>query len=1363
MSEEIDYFKDENFVLDWRQKLDFDIFTGNYFYEKNFPINFSKLIKVTIKNFKSIKEQTIDLEDLTFITGYNSSGKSTISHFIVMILQWIAGISKSEISTDLNINGPMIKLGEFNEIKNRNKSESEDIEIILNFKTNIGYQNIHLILQQSSDEKGRFRLKVKDFSKNLVIEKKDFYKLSTLQPTFMNKKNLLTWENNFSIFINKLLDPRVKGMIRKNFFNKDLGTDFIDSNPEKIIISYKLTSQKIYDKEIIENRMLLGNTFSRFYLEDDFAEQNFPENIVLDSHLINKEIPSLTTEIQIIDINEKVLDTFFSYLLFPKAYLSSKKNINLPSGLVNNSYFKKPYTNENSVIISGKNLLKYRIVSELKLLTSGVRNDIDTFNSFRALIPLDVLAIYNRKKDSLVGETKYYNKNGYELYISYLNKFIKNYADSLNSKDEEVEYLKSIFNFETYKKLNKNPIESISNILKMENNFSQSVYKNIIEIFQNEILNDENVSEILNTEKKIWGLYDEDLKFYPQFSFPLYSESLVGFLNSTESKVYSSDSFVKNNNIEGFVNNRIETIQETIENILFDNTKFNREEIEKDKTNAIKELKQKAKESQVSKDLLSEILALENELKIRKIQNKDIKKYFKNYKQILNVREKRIIDGRFLEVEHFGYRLYDKLNKPDNSKDLILEEDDNQKVKQLKKILHEVDVINLVNFNTFVQSFQDNTNLKIDQNREFLNNFMSRGYFKNSLKIKDFITTSNDDILNNFNFELNTPKEIEEYYKEKSDSSPDYVEALEITLKELDHWKSQKKLAIEKSKKYLGINVEKESLEAHDKKFNTYLSLLEVLRERDVINQKSNKVYQQFKCTECNMYHLTDNDEKLKSVQKIDTNFIEEITKEIRAINLKIEEIGLIQSNKNFKAFFGIEEFERSINTLYMETPLYSESNLKMRKKMLDQKYIAFLNSVLEFKKVLPILLEVIDNEVDTLWEKSIKKNEIHVKNFGYVTNEKTFTDLISQTLEGIIYKIIYHKSLKRDPLLIWKLFKMFNIFVEDDDSVQFDNFLYGESSKLSSTKSKLIKNIQLLNEFEHDYSISHEKQLNLHTTFSKNDYVIAKFKNNIESFEMIDETLTDNIKILRIDNDKENVRNETFTPNTPVGIFGDMTNYVLTENKNIKFINPLYSINTKTEGDQLNHKKMIIQENFEDSLQQFTRSWMNYILNLDIKLSISQESKNDVDIKINDDYLHNVGSGVRKVLQVVTAVLTSQGNTLFLEEIEQNLHASAQARILDLLLYSSIKNNSSFVVETHSDHLINRLRLRKAEFSQQLNQDVKWKVYFAKLNKNNETEFIDLKINNKGMFENEEIPKGFFDQPQNDIVSLLNIQSKNS
>ncbi|MCF4125180.1 DUF3696 domain-containing protein [Methylobacterium sp. SyP6R] len=80
-----------------------------------------------ISNFKSFGDRTeIDLAPITVIAGANSSGKSTILQSILLLKQTVQYVP---VSRAIGLNGPILKLGRFDDIKNAtSKSNSISLE-----------------------------------------------------------------------------------------------------------------------------------------------------------------------------------------------------------------------------------------------------------------------------------------------------------------------------------------------------------------------------------------------------------------------------------------------------------------------------------------------------------------------------------------------------------------------------------------------------------------------------------------------------------------------------------------------------------------------------------------------------------------------------------------------------------------------------------------------------------------------------------------------------------------------------------------------------------------------------------------------------------------------------------------------------------------------------------------------------------------------------------------------------------------------------------------------------------------------------------------------------------------------------------
>ena len=79
---------------------------------------------------------------------------------------------------------------------------------------------------------------------------------------------------------------------------------------------------------------------------------------------------------------------------------------------------------------------------------------------------------------------------------------------------------------------------------------------------------------------------------------------------------------------------------------------------------------------------------------------------------------------------------------------------------------------------------------------------------------------------------------------------------------------------------------------------------------------------------------------------------------------------------------------------------------------------------------------------------------------------------------------------------------------------------------------------------------------------------------------------------------------------------------------------------------------------------------------------------------------IREVGFGLTQMLPIIAqAVLARPGDTLIIEQPELHLHPRAQAELADLFI-AMARNGTNFLIETHSEHLLLRLRRRIAESS---------------------------------------------------------------
>lgn len=128
---------------------------------------------------------------------------------------------------------------------------------------------------------------------------------------------------------------------------------------------------------------------------------------------------------------------------------------------------------------------------------------------------------------------------------------------------------------------------------------------------------------------------------------------------------------------------------------------------------------------------------------------------------------------------------------------------------------------------------------------------------------------------------------------------------------------------------------------------------------------------------------------------------------------------------------------------------------------------------------------------------------------------------------------------------------------------------------------------------------------------------------------------------------------------------------------------------------------------------------------------------------------LTNVGVGVSQVLPILTAGLTSTcGQMVILEQPELHLHPAVQTRVADFLLGLALIG-VQVVVETHSEHLINRARMMVARG---LVDPSMLSLLFLSRDEYG-TEVEQIEVDEHGRLE--AWPEGFFDETEKVLLSF--------
>ena len=131
---------------------------------------------------------------------------------------------------------------------------------------------------------------------------------------------------------------------------------------------------------------------------------------------------------------------------------------------------------------------------------------------------------------------------------------------------------------------------------------------------------------------------------------------------------------------------------------------------------------------------------------------------------------------------------------------------------------------------------------------------------------------------------------------------------------------------------------------------------------------------------------------------------------------------------------------------------------------------------------------------------------------------------------------------------------------------------------------------------------------------------------------------------------------------------------------------------------------------------------------------------------------LTQVGIGVSQVLPVlVMALVAPSGATLLFEQPEVHLNPKAQTRLADFFV-AMARLGKQCVVETHSEHLVNRLRYWAAATSEPTMADSIALYFVEQIDR--QSQYRRVIVNEYGVLE--EWPVGFFDETENSAASIL-------
>lgn len=197
-----------------------------------------------------------------------------------------------------------------------------------------------------------------------------------------------------------------------------------------------------------------------------------------------------------------------------------------------------------------------------------------------------------------------------------------------------------------------------------------------------------------------------------------------------------------------------------------------------------------------------------------------------------------------------------------------------------------------------------------------------------------------------------------------------------------------------------------------------------------------------------------------------------------------------------------------------------------------------------------------------------------------------------------------------------------------------------------------------------------------------------------------------------------------------------------------------------KFQAEDIPVKDLMYQGSTSRSLYDQTELWMREI-SRGIKFKLDQNGKS---VNLSFGYEQpgkttvyhnamNTGYGVSYILSVIVSILSARPNSLIIiENPESHIHPSGQSALMRMISIAA-RNGIQFIIETHSDHILNGalVNAKKNILSKE-----QISVYYfdvdEKLNSNPHL----LKIEDNGRIQT--APEGFFDQMDADTEVLFDI-----
>ena len=213
------------------------------------------------------------------------------------------------------------------------------------------------------------------------------------------------------------------------------------------------------------------------------------------------------------------------------------------------------------------------------------------------------------------------------------------------------------------------------------------------------------------------------------------------------------------------------------------------------------------------------------------------------------------------------------------------------------------------------------------------------------------------------------------------------------------------------------------------------------------------------------------------------------------------------------------------------------------------------------------------------------------------------------------------------------------------------------------------------------------------------------------------------------------------------VGIYGENTSVLLAKIKNTPIVTDMYCPWT----NKLNlDENGYVYSDYHSIIQQ----WLDYF---EIgKLEVCGGENSTVTLKLGNHNIADIGFGMSQILPIITqGIYMDKEQTLLIEQPEIHLHPKMELQMADFLI-ALANTGRNIIIETHSDHIKNRLLRRIIEDdTRSLCKNIS--LYFIEKYTTNEETFSKKQtISISDEYGIKDIPNGFFDQAAKEQLELM-------